>query len=53
LILINDDANALIIDDSDISTSDGGAITLAGAEDCVVFIFQDVTWHELLTIADS
>lgn len=53
LILINDDANAIIIDDSDISTSDGNAITLSGAEDIVVFIFQDVTWHELLTIANS
>ena len=53
LILINDDANATIIADTNVRTSTGGAITLAGAYDIIVFIFQDAEWIQLLTLANS
>ena len=53
LILINDDANAVIVDDTNIRTSTGAALTMAGAYDVLVFIYQDAEWVELLAIADS
>lgn len=53
LILINDDANATIIADTNVRTSTGSALTMAGAHDILVFIFQDSEWLELLAIADS
>ena len=53
LILINDDANATIIAFTNLRTSTGGALTLAGANDIVVFIYQDAEWNELLIIANS
>jgi len=53
LVLINDDANATIIADTNLRSSDGNAITLAGAYDIAVFIYQDSEWLELLNIANS
>jgi len=53
LILLNDDANAVLINDTNLRSSDGNAITLAGAHDAGVFIYQDSEWWELLTIAGS
>jgi len=53
LILINDDANAAIIADTNLRSSDGNAITLAGAYDAVLLIYQDSEWLELLSIAGS
>ena len=53
LILINDDANATIVADTNIRTSTGSALTMAGAYDILVFIYQDSEWLELLAIADS
>jgi hypothetical protein len=53
LVLINDDANATIIADTNIRTSTGAALTMAGAYDILVFIYQDSEWLELLAIADS
>lgn len=53
LVLINDDANTTIIADTNLASSDGNAITLTGADDIAVFVYQDAVWHELLTITDS
>ena len=53
LVLINDDANATIIADTNVRTSTGAAITLAGAYDTIAFVFQDSEWLELFTIANS
>jgi len=53
LVLINDDANATIIADTNLASSDGNAITLTAADDIAVFIYQDAVWHELLLITDS
>jgi len=53
LILINDDANAVIIADTNLRSSDGNAITLTAANDIAVFIYQDAEWNELLLITNS
>lgn len=53
LVLINDDANATIIADTNIRTSDGNAVTMAGAMDITVWIYQDSEWLLLLAIANS
>lgn len=53
LIIINDDDNATIIADTNLRSSDGNAITLAGANDIAMFVYQDSEWNELLTIANS
>lgn len=53
LILINDDANATIIADTNVRTNSGAALTMAGANDIIVFIYQDAEWNELLSIANS
>jgi hypothetical protein len=53
LVLINDDANATIIADTNLRSSDGSAITLAGAYDVVLFVYQDSEWLEIAKSADS
>jgi len=53
LILINDDANATIIADTNLRSSDGNAITLAGAYDVAVFVYQDSEWLLIATSANS
>lgn len=53
LILINDDANATIIADTNLRSSDGAAITLAGAYDIAIFVYQDSEWLLLATTANS
>lgn len=53
LILINDDANATIIADTNVRSSDGNAITLAGAYDVVIFVYQDSEWLEIAKSANS
>ena len=53
LVLINDDANATIIADTNLRSSDGNAITLAGAYDVVLFVYQDSEWLEIAKSADS
>jgi len=53
LILINDDANAVIIADTNLRSSNGAAITLTAANDIAVFIYQDAEWNELLLITNS
>jgi len=53
LILINDDANATVIADTNLRSSDGNAITLAGAYDIVMFVYQDAEWIELAKTANS
>jgi len=47
LILINDDANAVVIADTNLISADGSAITLTNADDMVVLIYQDDKWHEI------
>jgi hypothetical protein len=53
LYLINDDANATLIADTNIRTSDGNAVTMAGAYDVTVWVYQDSEWLLLLAIANS
>ena len=53
LTLINDDANATIIADTNIRTSDGNAVTMAGAYDITLWLYQDSEWLLLLSIANS
>ena len=53
LILINDDANAVVIADTNLRSSDGAAITLTAANDIAVFVYQDSEWNELLLITNS
>lgn len=53
LAIINDDANATVIADTNLRSSDGNAITLAGAHDIALFVYQDSEWLEVSTIADS
>jgi hypothetical protein len=47
LILINDDANATIIADTNLVSADGSAITMTDADDMAVLIYQDDKWHEI------
>ena len=50
---INDDANAVVIADANLRSSDGAAITLTAANDIAVFVYQDSEWNELLLITNS
>jgi len=52
LILVGDDANNIIVADTNILTSTGAALTI-GQYDVAAFIYIDAKWHELLLIADS
>jgi hypothetical protein len=52
LILIGDDNNTVKVDDVNIRTSGGNALTIA-QYDAVVMICQDTEWMELLKIADQ
>lgn len=52
LTLIGDDANDIIIADTNIRTSTGNALTI-NQYDVVMFVFQDSEWLELLLITDS
>lgn len=47
LILINDDANATIIADTNLVSADGNAITMTNADDMAILIYQDDKWHEI------
>lgn len=47
LILINDDANATIIADTNLISADGNAITMTNADDMAILIYQDSKWHEI------
>lgn len=47
LILLNDDANATIIADTNLVSVDGNAITLTNADDMAILIYQDSKWHEI------
>lgn len=53
LLLINDDANATIIADTNLRSSDGNAITLAGAYDVALFVYQDSEWLLIASSANS
>jgi len=53
LVLINDDANALVIADTNLVSADGNAITLSNADDTAIFIYQDSKWHELASLDGS
>jgi hypothetical protein len=52
LILIGDDANDIIIADTNIRTSTGGALTI-NQWDVAGFVYQDAEWIELLLITNS
>lgn len=53
LVLINDDANAVVIADTNIRSSDGNVISLAGAYDTVWFVYQDNEWLLMSESANS
>ena len=53
LILINDDANATIIADTNLVSADGNAITMTNADDTAILIYQDDKWHELASLDGS
>ena len=53
LILINDDGNALVIADTNLRSSDGNKITLAGSYDIIMLVYQDTEWLELAKSANS
>ncbi len=52
LYLIGDDANDIIINDTNVRTSDGNAVTI-NQWDIVAWVCQDVEWLELFTITNS
>jgi len=52
LILIGDDANAIVINDTNVRTSTGAALTL-NQYDVVMWIYQDAEWIEIALLADS
>ena len=47
LVLINDDANATIIADTNLASADGNKITMTNADDMAILIYQDSKWHEI------
>lgn len=53
LVLINDDANAVIIADTNLVSADGNAITMTNADDTAILIYQDDKWHELASLDGS
>ena len=52
LVLIGDDANTVTVNDSNIRTSDGNALTV-GQYDIIVMMCQDTEWLEWLKIANQ
>ena len=52
LILIGDDANAIVINDTNVRTSTGAALTL-NQYDVVMWVYQDAEWIEIALLTDS
>ena len=52
LVLIGDDANTITVNDSNIRTSDGNALTV-GQYDIIVMMCQDTEWLEWLKLANQ